>query len=381
MNPERAGRYQVQPGGYRTFIPKPLPPEPPLTLDDELVSLGSKADIALGRLDGSILTLPDPDLFVAMYVRKEAVLSSQIEGTQSSLDDLLSAEADLFDPVLPRDVDEVVNYVQAMNHGLGRLADLPVSVRLVREIHEKLLTGVRGGDRRPGELRDRQNWIGAQGAGRAEALFVPPPPGEVPGALADLERFLHAPSPMAPLVRVALAHAQFETIHPFLDGNGRVGRLLIAFLLCEAGLLRRPVLYISHYFKLHRARYYEALQATRDRGDWESWVKFFLSAVAEVAGEAAGTGRRIVELRERDRRTVVETFGRAAGNGLRVLEDLYSRPIISIGAIVRRTRLSFPAASRLMDRFVEAKMLAEMTGRTRNRRFRYGDYVAIFAGP
>ena len=378
---ERSGRYQLQLGGYRAFIPRPLPPRPPLAIDDELLSLTSKADMALGRLDGSVQTLPDPDLFVLMYVRKEAVLSSQIEGTQSSLDDVLTAEAELFDPLRPRDVDEVINYVQAMKYGLSRLEKMPVSVRLIREIHEKLLTGVRGQDRRPGELRTTQNWIGADRAPIADALFVPPPPGEVPAALADLERFLHDKSPLPALIRIGLAHAQFETIHPFLDGNGRVGRLLIAFLLCEAGLLRKPVLYISHFFKRHRDRYYGLLQAVRDRGDWETWVKFFLTAAAEVAEEATSTGRRIVELRERHRKRIVETFGRVAGNGLKVLEKLYSRPIISVSTIAEQTGLSFPAAGHLMERFVREGILSETTGRVRNRRFRYGDYVSIFSEP
>lgn len=221
----RAGRYVRQLTGYRAFIPAPLPPQPPVSLDSDLTKLLSQADRALGRLDGSVLTLPNPDLFVFMYVRKEAVLSSQIEGTQSSLQDLLAAEAQLFDEAMPRDVDEVVNYVRAMNHGLTRLADLPVSVRLIREIHAELMRGVRGGQLEPGELRRSQNWIGPAGSTPATATFVPPPHNEVPGALGDLEKFLHSDDQLPPLIKIALAHVQFETIHPFLDGNGRVGRL------------------------------------------------------------------------------------------------------------------------------------------------------------
>src|SRR5579884_4567488 len=221
----RAGRYVRQPGGYRAFIPAPLPPDPPVALDEPLRTLLSQADYALGRLDGAVLTLPNPDLFVFMYVRKEAVLSSQIEGTQSSLQDLLAAEAAILDPHRPRDVDEVLNYVRAMNHGLKRLQSLPVSVRLVREIHEVLMHGVRGGRLTPGELRRSQNWIGPGGATLNEASFVPPPPHVVPEALSQLERFLHAEDSLPLLIKVGLAHAQFETIHPFLDGNGRIGRL------------------------------------------------------------------------------------------------------------------------------------------------------------
>ena len=283
--PARAGSYQQQPTGYRAFIPAPLPPNRPLAIDGELQGLLSQADRALGRLDGSVLTLPNPDLFVFMYVRKEAVLSSQIEGTQSSLQDLLAAEAQLFEQNLPRDVDEVVNYVRAMNHGLARLPELPVSVRLIREIHAELMQGVRGGRLQPGELRTSQNWIGPAGCTLNTATFVPPPHHVVPEALGDLEKFLHRDDDLPPLVKIALAHVQFETIHPFLDGNGRVGRLLITFLLTERGVLHKPVLYLSHYFKPHRQEYYEHLQAVRDRGAWEAWLAFFLRGVVEVAAK------------------------------------------------------------------------------------------------
>lgn len=256
----RAGQYVHQPTGYRAFIPKPLPPSPPVAVSGSLQTLLSEANFALGRLDGAILTLPNPDLFVFMYVRKEAVLSSQIEGTQSSLQNVLAAEAKLFDPDAPGDVNEVINYVRAMNYGIERLSTLPVSVRLIKEIHAILLEGVRGGKLTPGELRTSQNWIGPAGCMLADATFVPPPPQEVPQAMTDLERFLHARDEMPVLIRVGLAHAQFETIHPFLDGNGRIGRLLITFLLVEKGLLRKPVLYLSHYFKRHRTEYYDRLQ-------------------------------------------------------------------------------------------------------------------------
>jgi Fic family protein len=280
----RSGRYQPQPGGHQASIPAKLPPVPPIQIAGDLQTKLSRADLALGRLDGSIQTLPNPDLFVFMYVRKEAVLSSQIEGTQSSLQDLLSAEAQIFAPERPRDVDEVVNYVRAMNRGLERLRDLPVSVRLIREIHQVLLTEVRGSQRAPGELRRVQNWIGPEGCNLSEATFVPPPPGIIPELLGDLENFLHRPADLPLLIKIGLAHAQFETIHPFLDGNGRIGRLLITFLLCESGVLQKPVLYLSHYFRRHRQTYYDLLQATRDRGAYEDWLEFFLTGVAEVSG-------------------------------------------------------------------------------------------------
>lgn len=374
----RAGRYLRQPTGYSAFSPAPLPPEPALTLTGPLQGLLSQADRALGRLDGSVLTLPNPDLFVFMYVRKEAVLSSQIEGTQSSLQDLLAAEADLFDGTMPRDVDEVVNYVRAMKHGLARLQTLPVSVRLIREIHGVLLDGVRGGRLQPGELRRSQNWIGPAGCTLATASFVPPPHEDVPQALGELERFLHAEDDLPALVRIALAHVQFETIHPFLDGNGRVGRLLITFLLTECGVLHKPVLYLSHYFRRHRQAYYDHLQAVRDRGAWEDWLQFFLHGVVEVAGEAAETARRIQLLREQHRLAITDGLGRAAGNGHRVLESLYDRPIVTVSDVRAMTGTTYPAANTLVARLVDMGILMEMTGFARNRRFRYEPYVRLF---
>lgn len=374
---QRAGRYVRQLEGYSAFMPAPLPPDPPVRMDERLQGLLSRADGAIGRLDGSIQTLPNSELFVFMYVRKEAVLSSQIEGTQSSLDDLLAAEEQILGADRPRDVDEVLNYVDAMNHGLGRLSDLPVSVRLIREIHARLLQGVRGQERQPGELRTTQNWIGPAGCMLNEATFVPPPPDKVPSALGDLERFLHEDTP-APLVQIGLAHAQFETIHPFLDGNGRMGRLLIAFYLCEQQLLQKPVLYISHHFKRHRQQYYDLLQGVRDTGDWESWLAFFLEAVIDVAEEATQTARRIVALRERHRQLIVDRFGRVAGNGLKVLETLYQRPLTTVKGVAELTGVTFAAANQLMNRFVETGLLREVTGQVRNRRFRYDEYVALF---
>lgn len=378
MKSNRAGRYVRQPRGYQAFVPAGLPPDPPIRLDDSMQALLSQADRALGRLDGSVQTLPDPDLFVFMYVRKEAVLSSQIEGTQSSLDDVLEAEAQILDPERPRDVAEVLNYVTAMNYGLDRLESLPVSVRLVREIHERLLRNVRGSDRTPGELRRGQNWIGPAGCTLNDAVFVPPPPEEVPQALSDWERFLHDRAAMPSLIQIGVAHAQFETIHPFLDGNGRVGRLLITFLLCERSILAQPVLYLSHFFRRHRDRYYARLQAVRDTGDWESWLGFLLQGIAEVASEATTTIRRIVDLREAHRELIAEHFGRVAGNGIRVLEMLFSRPIISVNDIKEMTGTTYTAANDLMNRFVRHGLLHEITGQARNRRFRYGDYVRIF---
>ncbi len=292
---------------------------------------------------------------------------------------MLAAEARVLDPDAPKDVHEVLNYVAAMRLGLERLREIPVSVRLLRETHARLLHGVRGRGRAPGELRRAQNWIGPAGAGRAEATFVPPPPEVVPEAMAELEGFLHAEHDLPFLVKVGLAHAQFETIHPFLDGNGRLGRLLITFLLCQRAVLQAPVLYLSHHFKRQRREYYERLQAVRDRGDWEGWLRFFLAGVRQVAAEATETTRRIVELREHDRALVVDRFGRAAANGLRVLESLYSLPIISVKRARELTGVSFQAANALVARFEEHGILTEFTGQARNRRFRYTEYIDLFA--
>ncbi len=375
----RAGQYVEQRTGYKPFVPTPLPPNPPVVLNAELHRLLSDADRALGRLDGSIQTLPNPDLFVFMYVRKEAVLSSQIEGTQSSLVNLLEAEAQVFAPDTPKDVVEVLNYVKAMNYGLERLQELPLCVRLIREIHERLLTGVRGERFQPGELRRTQNWIGPSGATLNEASFVPPPPDVVPEALSDWERFVAQDDELPLLVKIGLAHAQFETIHPFLDGNGRVGRLLITFHLCARGVLSKPVLYLSHYFKQHRQEYYERLQAVRDRGEWESWLIFMLRGVLQVAGEATQTAREIVAMRELHRNLITKEFARSAANGLIVLESLYARPILGVKEVIELTGMSFPSANDLIKRFVKHGLLTEITGQVRNRRFRYTPYIKIFA--
>ncbi|MGI8828132.1 MAG: Fic family protein [Chloroflexota bacterium] len=373
----RAGRYTRQPTGYRAFIPQLLPPTPSVRMDDRLWMLLSSADRALGRLDGSTEALPNPDLFVYMYVHKEAVLSSQIEGTQASLIDVLEFEAQAAEPDQPQDVPEVVNYVAAMNYGLERLSTLPLSLRLLREIHKELLH-VRGGERTPGEFRQIQNWIGPPGAALASARFVPPPPHEMHNALDNFERFLHDPAPMPDLLKVGIAHAQFETIHPFLDGNGRVGRLLITFLLYERGVLRRPLLYLSHYFRLHQTEYYDRLQSVRDAGDWEGWLRFFLDGVAHVANEATETARRIVNLRERDRELVRQTLGPRTSRGLALLEQLYQRPIITVSMAQQLVDLSFANTNSLVNKLVDIQLLREMTGQRRNRRYVYDSYMALF---
>jgi len=375
----RTGEYRLQPGGYRAFVPASPYPDPPVEIDNELYGLLSMADRALGRLDGSIQTLPNPELFVFMYVRKEAVLSSQIEGTQASIGDVLEIEARIFNPERPNDVGEVLNYVSAMNHGLSRLADLPLSLRLIKEIHTKLMVGVRGGRARPGEFRETQNWIGSPDATLAEATFVPPPRTELPRLLGEFETYLHKRDSSPALLQIGIAHAYFETLHPFLDGNGRIGRLLITFMLCEREILIKPVLYLSHYFKKNRQEYYDLLQANRDHGALEKWLKFFLRGIAEVSNEATETARRIVAMREKHRTITNMTFGQGAGNANIVLDMLFGKPIISVSDVQEWTGLTYQASNILVERFCEHDILAETTGKRRNRRFRYVPYISIFS--
>jgi Fic family protein len=339
-------------------------------------ALLEQANQALGRLDGLASILPDISLFIYLYVRKEAVLSSQIEGTQSSLSDLLAYESAEAPGVPLEDVTEVSNYVAAMDHGLRRLREgFPLSLRLIREIHEVLLAKGRGSEKQPGEFRRSQNWIGGTRPGNA--VFVPPPPEKVSDCMAALELFLHQDRPDVPvLVKAALVHVQFETIHPFLDGNGRLGRLLITFLLCAAGALREPILYLSLYFKTNRQQYYDLLQRVREAGDWETWLEFFLTGVKKTAEQAADTARQILALFETDRRTI-EGFGRAAGSALRVHQFMQRKPIISIPAAAEQLSLSAPTVTQSIGRMVRSGMLKEITGKRRRRLFVYSKYVAI----
>ena len=348
-----------------------------MDVNAELVALLSGADRALGRLDGVASTLPNPQLFVGMYVRQEAVLSSQIEGTQSTLEDVLEFEVGANGEEEPKDVVEVVNYVKAMNYGLERLASLPLSLRLIREIHGRLLEGVRGGDRTPGEFRRSQNWVGPPGCTLRNAAFVPPPVHEMHQALDNLEKFLHDTEAYPILIQCGLVHAQFETIHPFLDGNGRVGRLLIPFLLCWREVLTRPLLYLSLFLKSHRAEYYERLQGVRTDGDWEGWLAFFLRGVAEVAAGAVRTARAVLALREEHRQLVVDK-GASTAAALTLLERLFETPIVTARVVERRLACSYATAHRLVRRFVEWGLLQETTGQQRNRRYRYQPYLALF---
>ena len=372
----RAGTYIRQPGGYRAFVPAPLPPNPPVEVDLEIVRLLSEADQALGRLDGVTRILPEPDLFVAMYVLRESVLSSQIEGTISTLDDALVFELQPNKPDLPKDVDEVVNHVRAMNYGLDRIDSFPLSLRLIREIHQELLSGVRGAEKQPGDFRSTQNWIGPGGAPLSQAAFIPPAPADMLAALDNFEHFIRDDRELPALIHTGLAHAQFETIHPFLDGNGRVGRLLITFLLCHRQVLHRPLLYLSVYLRRHRAEYYDRLTAIREDGNWEGWLRFFLRGVKETAEEAGKTATAIVRLRDEHRKLAQD--GGVGIHGLRLLDLLFARPIVNVRFVKESLDVSFATANGLVDQFATLALLTETTGQQRNRIFRYGAYLDLF---
>jgi len=372
----RTGRYIRQLSGYSAFVPNELPPNPPVE-PGPLTQVLSDANLAIGRLDGVGRTLPNPDLFVAMYVRREAVLSSQIEGTQSTLDDVLAYELGASAVRLPGDVSEVVNHVAAMNYGLQRLVSLPLSLRLIREIHGVLMQGVRGDQNDPGEFRRSQNWIGPRGGSLADAAFVPPPTAELDRLLGNFESFAREPGGWPALIHAGMAHAQFETIHPFLDGNGRVGRLLVTFLLVHEAVLHRPLLYLSHFLKRHRSEYYDRLMAVRHDGDWEGWLDFFLRGVAETAEEGTTTAGAIVQLREHDR-AAVQDLGTHA---IQMLDHLYTRPVINVAAAQEALHISWPTANKLVLQFAARGILREMTGLRRNRVFRYEPYLQMFTEP
>ena len=373
------GEFQITNTGdepVRAFVPHPLPPNPPLQMDGTLNQALAEAMLALGRLDGISSLLPDPDRFLYAYVRKEAVLSSQIEGTQSSLSDLLLYELEESPGSPIDDVVEVSNHVAAMEHGLERLdGGFPLASRLIREIHGELLSRGRGSSKTPGEFRTSQNWIGGTRPGNAH--FVPPPHSAVPDCMTALEKFLNdRHDGLPPLIRAGLAHVQFETIHPFLDGNGRVGRLLITFQLCNDSVLGEPMLYLSLYFKQHREVYYNLLTHVRETGDWETWLEFFLEGVIETAGAAVDTAHRLLMMLDADRETL-ERQGRRVGSVLRVHEALANKVILSLTGIRKLTGLSFPAASAAMDILAEQGIAREFTGRRRARLFAYEEYLAI----
>lgn len=362
----------------RAFIPHPLPPERPLQLTARRQQLLERATLALGRLDSVTLLLPEPDLFLYAYVRREAVLSSQIEGTQSSLAQLLLFELEEAPGVPVDDVVEVSNYVAALDHGLKRLQEgFPLSNRLIREMHAILLAHGRGSEKSPGEFRRSQNWIGGTRPGNA--YFVPSPPEHVQDCMAALERFLHGEgNPYPVIIKAALAHVQFETVHPFLDGNGRIGRLLIAFVLHHDRLLSQPLLYLSLYFKQHRAEYYRLLDLVRTEGDWEAWLDFFLEGVEQTATNAVETAKRLLALFQKDEQKIQQSQ-RSASTTLRVFRVFCERPLATLNQLCGRTGLSFPAAAKSMHTLENLGIVREVTGQRRNRVFAYQDYLNILS--
>ena len=379
MNRGLTGHYVPLPSAAgekaRAFVPDPLPPVPPLALDAEIQELIEKAMLALGRLDGLTTVLPDPTLFLYSYVRKEAVLSSQIEGTQSSLSDLLLFEMEGVAGVPLNDVQEVSSYVAAMNFGLKRLAELPLSLRLLKEIHGVLLAKGRGSKKEPGEFRRSQNWVGGTRPGNA--VYVPPPPDQLIECLGPLEKFLHNDPVKTPLlIKAALAHVQFETIHPFLDGNGRLGRLLITFLFCAEGALHEPLLYLSLYFKQHRQQYYDLLQSVRLTGDWEDWLRFFIAGVEETANQAAQTARALMNLAAADEKRV-QAIGKPAGSALRVHRLLQAQPIISIASASSELTLTAPTVTASLRHLEKLGIVHETTGRNYGRLYAYAKYLKI----
>lgn len=358
---------------FEAFVPFALPPNPPLNIDLDLLE---KANRALGRLDALTLLLPDPSLFLYFYVRKEAVLSSQIEGTQSSLSDLLMHEYHEAPGVPLGDVEEVSMYVAALYHGLERLrGGFPLSLRLIRDIHGVLLSKGRGCTKAPGEFRRSQNWIGGSRPGNAR--FVPPPPDEAMACMGDLENYLHDQPARTPvLLKAALSHVQFETIHPFLDGNGRLGRLLITLLLCTEGALSEPLLYLSLYFKMHRDAYYDLLGRVRVEGDWEAWVIFFLEGVIETAEQAVKNAQKIMKLFTNDR-SRIEAMGLATGNASRVLSYLQKKPVLEIPRASQEIGISQPTVTSVLKRLEEIGVVKEITGKARDRIYVYEKYLDL----
>ncbi len=363
---------------YEAFVPNFLPPAMPLKIDDHMLNLLSTADRFLGRLDGMCELLPDVDFFIFMYVRKEATSSAQIEGTTATLGDLLKVEAQIQDPTIPSDVQEIVNYIEAMNYGIHRIEELPLCLRLIKEIHEILLKNVRGKDKMPGEFRKSQNWIGASNI--KSATYVPPPPDLLMSLLDNFEKFLHDDAVLIPvLIKTALIHAQFELIHPFLDGNGRTGRLLTTFYLFQKGTLKKPLLYLSDYFKRYRDVYYEKLAAISKKGELEGWVSFYLEAVIEISKEAVELSRKIIKLREEDRKKV-SLMGKTTKNALLLLEKLYSEPITTTKKVEQVTNLATPNAIALINKFIKLGILFNLSPeKKRSRVYYYKDYMALFS--
>lgn len=373
-----SGTYIQQPGGYKAFMPDPLPPKPPVRLDDSLQVLLSRADRSIARLDGIGEVLPNPDLFVAMYVKKEALLSSQIEGTQASMEGILEFEADM----IPRDdinqVKEVINYIKALNFGLNELNLKPeISIDFIEQLHTILIKGTRG-SKHVGAFRRTQNWLGSPGATVFEAVFVPPPPHAVPSAMKELVSFVQSSSYTASLIKAAFVHAQFETIHPFIDGNGRIGRLLITLLLYRARILTRPLLYLSYYLKKNRSKYYALLMGTRHEREWDSWLRFFLNGIVEVSDQASTAARDIIALKQKvlDRLYAQQVSSIYA---VKLVDLLFESPVVDVHTIDERFGISKDTGTKLVNTFTKMKILKEITGKQRYKKYLFVEYVDIIA--
>jgi Fic family protein len=371
----RSGKQITQSTGYKAFIPTPLPPKPPIQIEGEIHHLLTDANIAIGKMDTMGYLAPNLDHIIAMYVRKEALLSSQIEGTQASLEDIFEYENQV--PVHNiNDVKEVVNYIKALNYGMKRLTEFPMSIRLIKEIHEILLKGARGKERTPGEFRKSQNWIGSAGSTIATASFVPPPPKEAIDAMGQLELFLHKDSNLPLLINCALIHYQFETIHPFLDGNGRLGRLLITFYLYWKKALQYPLLYLSYYLKIHRQEYYDRLNLVRERGDYEQWIIFFLKGIIWTSESALSTIKNLLQIQEDHKKKLIEKK-LSTPYAMWLLDYLFERPILSIRDISEHLNISYQTAKTLVTQFVKHEILKETTGKLRDKRYSYWQYLAF----
>lgn len=373
----RSGQYIFQASGYKAFIPSSLPPVPPIKMDGILHQLLSEADRSIGRLDTMGYLLPNVDYIIAMYVRKEALLSSQIEGTQASLEDIFEYE-DHATVGNPHDVQEVVSYIKALNHGLKRIEEFPMSIRLIKEIHHLLLSENRGKDKTPGEFKRSQNWIGPSGSTLKNASFVPPPPAESLDAIGELELFLHKEHDLPILIACALIHYQFETIHPFLDGNGRLGRLLITFYLCWKKIMQKPLLYLSYYFKLHRQEYYDRLNLVREQGDYEQWIAFFLKGVIWTSESALETTKTVLSIADKHKK-LLQQRKVASPLAIGLLDYLFHKPHISIQEVATHFQISYQTAQNLIKQLVDAEILKESTGKKRDRRFNYWEYINCLA--
>jgi Fic family protein len=373
----RSGKYVTQLSGYKAFIPSPLPPKPALKIDEAIIKRHEQASSLLARLDGLGYLLPNTDLFISMYIRKEALLSSQIEGTQASLTDIFEYERGI-DIENINDVKEVINYVKALDYGIKRLKTLPMSVRLIKELHEILLKGSRGQHKTPGEFKKSQNWIGAANSTLHTAAFVPPPPPEAAQAMSDLEKYWHKPAPYSELINCALIHYQFETIHPFLDGNGRLGRLLITLYLFWKDVIEKPLLYSSYYFKQHRQEYYDRLTMVRNSGDYEQWIDFFLKGIIEASESAISNTKKILALQTHDQ-TLLWEKKLSSPLATVFLNSLFYNPVVTISDVQEQFSISYPTASHLINQFVQIDILHEVTGKKRAKRFVYKKYLDILS--